>query len=133
MTVGDLNAVIEQAIGGEPLTVTIDGRNRFSVNVRYPRDVRENVERLRRVLVPVQRGSGMGMARPGSTSTASLAGIATPLLRGVSRTTDAPFRETGDAPGRLREGRARRPGGGALGVRPRGRCRRCIRSHRPRR
>ncbi len=67
MTVGDLNAVIEQAIGGEPLTVTLDGRNLFSVNVRYPRDIREDVERLRRVFVPVQRGSGMGMASPGST------------------------------------------------------------------
>jgi len=65
MTVGDLNAVIEQAIGGEPLTVTVDGRNRFSVNVRYPRDIRENVERLRRVLVPVQRGGGMGMGETG--------------------------------------------------------------------
>jgi Cu(I)/Ag(I) efflux system membrane protein CusA/SilA len=61
MTVGDLNDVIEQAIGGEPLTVTVDGRNRFSVNVRYPRDIRESVERLRSVLVPVQRGSGGGM------------------------------------------------------------------------
>ena len=65
MTVGDLNAIIEQAIGGEPLTVTVDGRNRFSVNVRYPRDIRENVERLRRVLVPVQRGGGMGMGETG--------------------------------------------------------------------
>ncbi|HET9598185.1 MAG TPA: CusA/CzcA family heavy metal efflux RND transporter [Anaeromyxobacteraceae bacterium] len=65
MTVGDLNEVIEQAIGGEPITVTVDGRNRFSVNVRYPRDIRESVERLRRVLVPVQRGGGMGMEKSG--------------------------------------------------------------------
>jgi Cu(I)/Ag(I) efflux system membrane protein CusA/SilA len=67
MTVGDLNDVIEQAIGGEPLTVTVDGRNRFSVNVRYPRDIRENVDRLRRVLVPVQRGGGMGGMGMGET------------------------------------------------------------------
>jgi Cu(I)/Ag(I) efflux system membrane protein CusA/SilA len=66
MTVGDLNGVIEQAIGGEPLTVTVDGRNRFSVNVRYPRDIRESVERLRRVLVPVERGGGgMEMEKSG--------------------------------------------------------------------
>jgi copper/silver efflux system protein len=65
MTVGDLNEFIEQAIGGEPLTVTIDGRNRLSVNVRYPRDIRESVERLREVLVPVQRGGGMGMEKSG--------------------------------------------------------------------
>jgi Cu(I)/Ag(I) efflux system membrane protein CusA/SilA len=65
MSVGDLNEVIEEAIGGEPLTVTIEGRNRFSVNVRYPRDIRENVERLRRALVPVQRGGGAGMEKSG--------------------------------------------------------------------
>jgi copper/silver efflux system protein len=65
MSVGDLNEIIEQAIGGEPLTVTVDGRNRFSVNVRYPRDIRESVERLRSVLVPVQRGGGMGMEKSG--------------------------------------------------------------------
>jgi Cu(I)/Ag(I) efflux system membrane protein CusA/SilA len=65
MTVGDLNEVIEQAIGGEPLTVTVEGRNRFSVNVRYPRDIRESVERLRSVPVPIQRGGGMGMGKTG--------------------------------------------------------------------
>jgi Cu(I)/Ag(I) efflux system membrane protein CusA/SilA len=67
MSVGDLNDVIEQAIGGEPLTVTIDGRNRFTVNVRYPRDLREDVEKLRRAPVPVQPGAaGMGgMGRTG--------------------------------------------------------------------
>ena len=65
MTVGDLNQVIEEAIGGEPLTMTVEGRSRFSVNIRYPRDIRENVERLRRVLVPVQRGGGMGMGQTG--------------------------------------------------------------------
>ncbi len=65
MTVGDLNQVIEEAIGGEPLTMTVEGRSRFSVNIRYPRDIRENVERLRRVLVPVQRGGGMGMGKTG--------------------------------------------------------------------
>jgi Cu(I)/Ag(I) efflux system membrane protein CusA/SilA len=64
MSVADLNEIIEQAIGGEPLTITVEGRNRFSVNVRYPRDVRDDVEKLRRLLVPAPRGSvdmgGMG-------------------------------------------------------------------------
>lgn len=61
LTVGDLNDVVESAIGGEPITTAVDGRNRFSINVRYPKDVRDNVEKLRQVRVPVGRKSpGMG-------------------------------------------------------------------------
>ncbi|HTN54297.1 MAG TPA: efflux RND transporter permease subunit, partial [Anaeromyxobacter sp.] len=62
LTVGDLNRVIEAAIGGTPIAVTVEGRNRFTVNVRYPQDLRNDLERLRRVLVPVGRGSGQGGA-----------------------------------------------------------------------
>ncbi len=67
MSIADLNEIIEQAVGGEPLTITVEGRNRFSVNVRFPRDVRDDVEKLRRLLVPVPRGGadmgGMGSLR----------------------------------------------------------------------
>jgi len=68
LTVGDLQDVIEAAIGGLPIGVTVEGRNRFSINVRYPRDLREDVERLRQILLPVKSmgaapaaGNGMGM------------------------------------------------------------------------
>ncbi len=64
LTVGDLNRVVEAAIGGAPVGITVDGRNRFSINVRYPQDLRSDVEKLRRLLVPVggggARGGGMG-------------------------------------------------------------------------
>ena len=53
LTVGDLNRVVEAAIGGAPIGITVDGRNRFSINVRYPQDLRSDVEQLRRLLVPV--------------------------------------------------------------------------------
>jgi Cu(I)/Ag(I) efflux system membrane protein CusA/SilA len=64
LTVGDVNRVVEAAIGGTPIGVAVEGRNRFTVNVRYPQDLRSDLERLRRVLVPVRSGragaGGMG-------------------------------------------------------------------------
>jgi Cu(I)/Ag(I) efflux system membrane protein CusA/SilA len=61
LRVGDVQAVIESAIGGTPIGVTIEGRNRFSINVRYPQDLRSDIDKLRRVLVPVSpSGSGNG-------------------------------------------------------------------------
>jgi Cu(I)/Ag(I) efflux system membrane protein CusA/SilA len=56
LRVGDVQRVIETAIGGTPVTMTVEGRNRFTVNVRYPQDLRSDVERLRQVLVPVPSG-----------------------------------------------------------------------------
>jgi len=56
MRVGDIERVIESAIGGSPISTTVEGRNRFSINVRYPQDLRNNVEKLRQVLVPVPTG-----------------------------------------------------------------------------
>jgi Cu(I)/Ag(I) efflux system membrane protein CusA/SilA len=46
LTVGDVNRIVEAAIGGTPIGVTIEGRNRFTVNVRYPQDLRSDLERL---------------------------------------------------------------------------------------
>jgi Cu(I)/Ag(I) efflux system membrane protein CusA/SilA len=60
LTVGDVNRAVEAAIGGTPIGVTVEGRNRFTVNVRYPQDLRSDLERLRRVLVPVRSGRGGG-------------------------------------------------------------------------
>jgi len=56
MRVGDIERVIESAIGGTPISTTVEGRNRFSINVRYPQDLRSNIEKLREVLVPVPVG-----------------------------------------------------------------------------
>ncbi|HET7753612.1 MAG TPA: efflux RND transporter permease subunit [Anaeromyxobacteraceae bacterium] len=60
LTVGDVQRTIEAAIGGAPISTTIEGRNRFSINVRYPQDLRSDLDRLRRVLVPVGQGGGAG-------------------------------------------------------------------------
>ncbi len=66
LTIDDLQAVIMSAIGGENITTTIEGRERYSVNLRYPRDLRDDMDQLRRVLVTAKSGgavadSGSGM------------------------------------------------------------------------
>jgi len=60
ITLGDVQDVIEAAIGGEPIEVTVEGRERFTINVRYPASLRQDVERLRQVLVPIHRAQGGG-------------------------------------------------------------------------
>ena len=49
--------MIEAAVGGQPIEVTVEGRNRFSINVRYPRDLRQDLEHLSRVLIPLPMGA----------------------------------------------------------------------------
>ena len=44
------------AIGGENVTTTVEGRERYPVNVRYMRDFRSDLDALGRVLVPVRDG-----------------------------------------------------------------------------
>jgi Cu(I)/Ag(I) efflux system membrane protein CusA/SilA len=53
LTVNDAQAVVQNAIGGENVTTTIEGRERYPVNVRYLSDFRADVGALGRVLVPV--------------------------------------------------------------------------------
>ena len=66
LRVADVERVIESAIGGAPIGTTVEGRNRFSINVRYPQDLRSDLESLRQLLVPIggpiaPAGSGGGM------------------------------------------------------------------------
>ena len=57
LTVDDANDVIMTAIGGEPITTVIKGRERYTVSLRYPRELREDVSLLERVLVPTLSGA----------------------------------------------------------------------------
>ncbi len=56
LTVGDVQDVIQSAIGGMNVTETVEGLERYPVNLRYPRELRDNLESLRRVLVPTPTG-----------------------------------------------------------------------------
>ena len=57
LTVDDVQGVIQSAIGGMNLTTTIEGRERYPVNVRYSRELRDTIEDLKRVLVPADMGA----------------------------------------------------------------------------
>lgn len=57
LTVKEVEEVIMSAIGGEPITTTVEGRERYTVNVRYARELRDDLDKLRRVLVPTMSGA----------------------------------------------------------------------------
>ena len=63
LTIEKLQDVIMGAIGGENITTTIEGRERYAVNLRYPRELREDLDRLGRVLVPVGMGAQVPIAQ----------------------------------------------------------------------
>jgi len=53
----DVQNVIEIAIGGKPITTTVEGRERYPVRVRYMRELRDQLETLARILVPSPGGA----------------------------------------------------------------------------
>jgi len=57
LTVGDVEDVIQSAIGGMNITQTVEGLERYPVNLRYPRAYRSNINALRRVLIPTPTGA----------------------------------------------------------------------------
>ncbi len=57
LTIKEAEMVIMSAIGGEPVTTTVEGRERYTVNVRYARELRDTLPKLRRVLVPTMGGA----------------------------------------------------------------------------
>jgi Cu(I)/Ag(I) efflux system membrane protein CusA/SilA len=57
ITVADLQEIISAAVGGMSLTTTIEGRERFSVRLRYPRELRDNPETLSQLIIPTATGA----------------------------------------------------------------------------
>jgi copper/silver efflux system protein len=57
LTIGQLQRVIMTAVGGDNVTTTIEGRERYPVNVRYPRELRDDMGRLQRILVATPGGA----------------------------------------------------------------------------
>jgi Cu(I)/Ag(I) efflux system membrane protein CusA/SilA len=62
-TVMDVSKMIESAIGGENITTTIEGRERYPVNVRYLRELRDDLDKLGRVLVMAPNGAQVPIAQ----------------------------------------------------------------------
>src|SRR3989339_746857 len=63
LTVDDANDIIMSAIGGENISLTVDGRERYPINVRYGRETRDDIDKLGRVLVPTMHGAQIPLAQ----------------------------------------------------------------------
>jgi copper/silver efflux system protein len=57
MSIADVQSVVSAAIGGETVGETIEGRQRFPISVRYPRELRDSVEKLRNLPIVTERGA----------------------------------------------------------------------------
>jgi Cu(I)/Ag(I) efflux system membrane protein CusA/SilA len=57
LSIADVQSVVSAAIGGDNVGETIEGRARFPINVRYPREVRDSVDKLRALPVVTERGA----------------------------------------------------------------------------
>lgn len=63
VNIRDVQDVIEIAIGGENLTTSVEGRERYPIRVRYPRELRERFDDLERILVPTSHGGHIPIAQ----------------------------------------------------------------------
>lgn len=63
LNITDIQNVIETAIGGMPLTTTVEGRERYRVRVRYPRELRDEPDKLMRTLVPTSGGNQIPLSQ----------------------------------------------------------------------
>jgi Cu(I)/Ag(I) efflux system membrane protein CusA/SilA len=86
LTVGEVQEVIQSAIGGMNISRTVEGRERYPVNVRYPRELRDDIERLKRILVPVRMGGPTRM-EAGSAAGTGMAQIPLTQLADIRVTT----------------------------------------------
>ena len=57
IAIQDVQQVLEVAVGGIPITQTVEGRERYNVRVRYPRELREDADDLKNIYIPVANGS----------------------------------------------------------------------------
>ena len=92
VSVSDIQDVVEVAIGGKSVTMTVENRERYPVRVRYARAFRDDIEALKRILVSAGSpmavgggawggmGSGMGGAAAATASAASSAPVQVPLV-----------------------------------------------------
>ncbi|MBW2313825.1 MAG: efflux RND transporter permease subunit, partial [Deltaproteobacteria bacterium] len=63
LTIGDVQDVIQSAIGGQNVTFTVEGLERYPVNLRYSRELRDNLPALRRVLVTTPTGAQVPLSQ----------------------------------------------------------------------
>ncbi|HET9881362.1 MAG TPA: CusA/CzcA family heavy metal efflux RND transporter [Candidatus Binatia bacterium] len=57
LAIDEIQMLVESVIGGESITTTVEGRERYPVSVRYSRELRDDPERLKRILIPTMNGA----------------------------------------------------------------------------
>jgi Cu(I)/Ag(I) efflux system membrane protein CusA/SilA len=62
LTIKEAEMVVQSAVGGEVVSTTVEGRERYTINVRYGREFRQDLTKLRRVLVPTMSGAQIPLA-----------------------------------------------------------------------
>lgn len=75
VAVGDVQEIVEVALGGKPITMTVEGRERFPVRLRYARDFREDEEAIARIVVAGGMNGPSGGALTGSPGMADAGGV----------------------------------------------------------
>lgn len=65
LNVGDALMVVETSVGGMEISQTIEGRERYSINVRYPRELRDSIDKLSRILVATSTGAQVPLGELG--------------------------------------------------------------------
>ncbi|OQY56489.1 MAG: CusA/CzcA family heavy metal efflux RND transporter [Candidatus Parabeggiatoa sp. nov. 2] len=63
LNISDINAVISAAVGGMNITETIEGLERYPVNLRFPREVRDDLENLKALLLVTPTGAQISLAQ----------------------------------------------------------------------
>ncbi len=63
LTIGDVQDIIQSAVGGMNVTQTVEGLERYPVNIRYGREFRDSMEKMRRILVPTPSGAQVPIAQ----------------------------------------------------------------------
>ncbi|MCH8327168.1 MAG: efflux RND transporter permease subunit, partial [Candidatus Marinimicrobia bacterium] len=62
LTVGDIQDVIQSAVGGMNVSYTVEGQERYPINVRYSRELRESITKLKRIIIPTPTGAQIPMS-----------------------------------------------------------------------
>jgi Cu(I)/Ag(I) efflux system membrane protein CusA/SilA len=63
LTLGDVQDVIASAIGGLNVSTTVEGLERYPINLRYPRELRDNLDQLKAIVVPTSTGQHIPLAQ----------------------------------------------------------------------
>ncbi len=96
LSVEDVQDVIQSALGGMNLTTTVEGRQRYPVNVRYARELRDTIAKLKKVLVPVGGMSGASAVIPIMENKPTDAGPHPLVLTSAGRLNQIPLGELAD-------------------------------------